>query len=185
MMSQHQMIYILLAVAVIAFAFITIRDWAMQKKLREQQPVVASDKQIREIALPLRLQAYERLVVFLERIHPERLVQRVIEPGIKSGDVRSLMIHSIHSEYDHNLSQQIYVSQQAWEAVSTAKEQLIALINSTAEKMDPGAEGKGLAKQLLHLSINESELPTTTALHILNAEAKKLMADGEPSKGTP
>lgn len=174
-MSQ-QLIYILVGVAVIAFAIITIRDWAGQKKLRELQ-APGNDHSIRSIALPLQLQAYERLAVFLERINPENLVGRVSETDVDVQDMRSLMIHSIRSEYEHNISQQIYVSTEAWEAVSNAKEQLISLINSMAEKMDPENDGKLLAKKLLELSLKEKELPTRTALTVVNTEAKKLMAD--------
>lgn len=174
-MSQ-QLIYILLGIAIIAFAIITIRDWTGQKKVKEQN-MQDSNASIRSIALPLQLQAYERLAMLLERINPENLVSRVVESNMDVQDVRSLMIHSIRSEYDHNVSQQIYVSTDAWEAVSNAKEQLISLINSIANKMDTESDGKSLAKQLLELSLKEDDLPAKTALVVVNAEAKKLMAD--------
>lgn len=172
-MSQ-QLIYILLGVAVLIMAFTIIRDWIGQKKGKDSDAPVPDGTDNSEIALPLRLQAYERLVVLLERINPEHLTGRVLAPNMKVQDVRSLMIHSIKAEYDHNLSQQIYVSTAAWEAVSNAKEQMISLINSLAEKMDPEADGKILGKQLLQLSLKEKELPTRTALQVVNSEAKKL-----------
>lgn len=174
-MSQ-QLIYILLGVALVAFAVITIRDWAVQKKLKEQKPTT-NHNPVRNIALPLQLQAYERLAVFLERINPESLVRRVTSSEIEMADIRALLIHGIRSEYDHNVSQQIYVSREAWEAVSIAKEQLISLINSISDKLDGEKEGMLLARQLLELSLKEKDFPTRTALIVINTEAKKLMAD--------
>lgn len=179
-MMQHQFIYILLGIVVIAFAIITIRDWAGQKKWRGQES--PASRQTREITLPLRLQAYERLVVFMERINPENLVNRVIVQPMNTEDARSLMVGSIRSEYDHNVSQQIYVSEVAWEAVSNAKEQLISLINNIAGRIGETGDGRLLGRQLLQLSLKENELPARTALQVLNAEVKKLMPYGDLQK---
>lgn len=173
-MSQ-QLIYILLGLAFLVFIVITVRDWIVQRKARDQTDPRPREEEIKNTALPLRFQAYERLVVFLERIKPENLISRNSEPGLTAGDCRFLMVKSIQAEYDHNVSQQIYVSTESWEAVSNAKEQLINLINSIAEKLPRDAEGKMLDKQLLELSFHEQEFPVRTALKILNSEAKKLM----------
>jgi hypothetical protein len=182
-MSQ-QLIYVVLGVVFVIFIIITLRDWSNQRKMREQQPVNKNNEK-QDIGLPLCLQAYERLVVFLERIRPENLIGRVIEPGLGVKDVRMLMIHSIQTEFEHNVSQQIYVSTEAWEAVSNAKEQLVSLINSVAEKVAPEADGKVLGKQLLELSLKEKDFPARTALQILNDEAKKLIGyQGYVSRNT-
>lgn len=173
-MSQ-QWIYILLGIAFLVFIIYTLRDWALQKKIRDQAPAVTGEKNNIDIALPLRLQAYERLVVFLERIKPESLISRINEPGLLVKDTRMLMVHSIQAEYEHNISQQIYVSTESWEAVCNAKEQLVNLINTLSGKINPDADGKILDKQLLELSLHEKEFPVRTALNILNDEAKKLM----------
>ncbi len=174
-MSQ-QLIYILLGVAFLVFIVFTLRDWALQRKSKDQAPSApVTEDGKNNLALPLKLQAYERLVVFLERMKPESLISRVNEPGLHVKDIRLLMVHSIQSEYDHNISQQIYVSTESWEAVCNAKEQLVNLINSIAEKIDPEAEGKILDRKLLELSLHEKEFPVRTALNILNDEAKKLM----------
>jgi hypothetical protein len=174
-MSSQQLLYILVAVALIVFVIFTLRDWFLQKKAKDQAPPVEGEKNNNDIALPLRLQAYERLVVFLERIKPESLISRINEPGLQVKNTRMLMVHSIQAEYEHNISQQIYVSTESWEAVCNAKEQLVNLINTLSGKMDPGADGKILDKQLLELSLHEKEFPVRTALNILNDEAKKLM----------
>lgn len=173
-MSQ-QLIYILLGAAFVIFMIVTIRDWALQRNKYREQVEADNGQELKDASLPLRLQAYERLVVFMERIKPESLIARVNEPGLRVGDLRMLMIHSVQSEYEHNISQQIYVSTEAWDAVSNAKEQVVSLINSLSEGVASELDGKVLAKQLLELSIQEKDFPVNTALNILNTEAKKLM----------
>ena len=83
----------------------------------------------RKIALPLRLQAYERIIVFLERIHPFSLLQRIYQPNMLLTEMHLELIKTIRVEYEYNLSQQIYISNDAWKMVTTAKEETIKLIN--------------------------------------------------------
>ncbi|MGB1000261.1 MAG: hypothetical protein ACPG4W_07275 [Flavobacteriales bacterium] len=93
------------------------------------------------ISLPLRLQAYERLALFLERIHPQSLIVR-LSPDSNT-DVRTYMLllqQQVQQEYEHNLSQQIYISQQVWESVLAAKNQVILEINASAKALNPNAK---------------------------------------------
>lgn len=173
-MSQ-QLIYILLGAAFVIFIIVTIRDWALQRSKFKDGTTREAGAPSKDVSLPLRLQAYERLVVFMERIKPENLTTRIGEPGLLARDLRMLMIHSVQSEFEHNLSQQIYVSTEAWEAVSSAKEQTVSLINSVSEQVPPETDGRTLAKHFLEFSLHEKEFPARTALSVLNTEAKKLM----------
>ena len=66
---------------------------------------------------PIRLRAYERLILFLERISPENLIVRVSQPQMKAKELEKALTDAIRAEFDHNLSQQLYVSTEAWEAV--------------------------------------------------------------------
>jgi hypothetical protein len=173
-MSQ-QLIYILLGVIFLIFIVVTIRDWMVQRRRNQQtgHPVSRSGEQ--EETLSLRLHAYERLVVFMERARMENLFHRVYEPELTAADVRRLIVHAIQSEYEYNLSQQIYVSAQAWEAVTNAKEQVVSQVNTLADRLPRQAEGKALGKLLLEWSLQEEESPVHTALQMLNAEARGLM----------
>jgi hypothetical protein len=83
----------------------------------------------KELITPVRLQAYERVVLFLERITPNSLVMRVYKNGMSAKLMQAELIKSIRSEYEHNMSQQVYMSNQAWEVVKTAKEETVKLIN--------------------------------------------------------
>lgn len=173
-MSQ-QLIYILLGVVFLIFIVITIRDWMLQRRRYREPASSGLVPAEQEGTLSLRLHAYERLVVFMERARIENLFNRAYEPGLTAADVRRLMVHAIQSEYEYNLSQQIYVSAQAWEALTSAKEQVISQVNAVAGQLPADADGKALGKQLLEWSLQEEESPVRTALQILNAEARQLV----------
>lgn len=172
---DRQLIYIILAAAIIIFVGMYIRDWLVSRKTKQQQPTTGSRSNA-EITLPLTLQAYERLVLFLERIKPEILIGRVSQSGLTAREMRSVLSRTIQAEFEHNLSQQIYVSISSWDAVCNAKEQLISLINSLADQLPPEASGNSLNKKLLELSLGEKDFPIPIALSILNTEAKKLIS---------
>lgn len=173
-MSQ-QLIYILLGVVFLIFIVITIRDWMLQRR-RYREPVPGEPRSAeKEETLSLRLHAYERLVVFMERARMENLFNRVYEPELSAADVRRLMVHAIQSEFEYNLSQQIYVSAEAWEAVAGAKAQVVSQINTVAGQVPATADGKALGKLLLEWSLQEEASPVGTALQILSAEARQLM----------
>ncbi|MDR1846791.1 MAG: hypothetical protein LBR17_01570 [Bacteroidales bacterium] len=88
--------------------------------------------EITKLLTPVKLQAYERLVMFLERIKPENLVIRCYQYGMDTSLLKDVMLKNIRDEFEYNLSQQLYVSEQAWTLVKQAKEETIALINSVA-----------------------------------------------------
>ncbi len=90
---------------------------------------------------PIKLQAYERIVLFLERISTESLIMRTVKPGMTAQQLHSALIANIRSEYEHNLSQQIYMSNEAWEMVKNAKGTVIRIINNIATKLPPTATG--------------------------------------------
>ncbi len=83
--------------------------------------------------LPLKLQAYERLALFCERISPQNMIFRLKNDSINVQDLTNLMILTIKQEYDHNLTQQIYVSDSLWQIVNLGKNQLIELISSVGK----------------------------------------------------
>ncbi|GAA4312730.1 hypothetical protein [Compostibacter hankyongensis] len=176
-MSQQTLIYILLALILLSFVYGYVRDWLAQRKGKAgQPPVSAAAQDPLRITLPLQLQAYERLVVWVERVSPEQLIGRLNQPGLDTATMQQLLIQTIRAEFEHNISQQIYVSAAAWEAVCTVKEQLISLINRVAAQLPPAEPALTLNKKLLELVLqSQAPFPTRTALGVLNAEAKKLM----------
>ena len=121
-------------------------------------------------ALPLRLQAYERLALFLERISPNSLVVRVKSGSLTNAEYLLLLQKAIRDEYEHNLSQQIYVSDEVWDYVTTAKSATVSLLNTVSAQLDPEASGAELSKALLNAAMELKQLPTQAALKHLKAE---------------
>ena len=95
-------------------------------------------KEMQKEAFPLRLQAYERMVLFLERIAPSKLLTRVTPISSNKEDYEVLLIANIEQEFEHNLSQQIYVSDECWTIITAAKNTTIQLIRKAniLEKTD-------------------------------------------------
>ena len=124
---------------------------------------------------PLQLQAYERLVLLTERIAIPNLVSRVNQP-MSAREMQVLLIESIKQEYEYNVSQQVYVSPVAWEAVRNLKEQNMLIINQVAASLPEDAKGIDLNKRLLEFTMNQQKGALhTIVLEAINFEAKKLM----------
>lgn len=126
-------------------------------------------------ALPIRLQAFERLVIFLERITPTSLLQRVNKSGMSALDLQKALISNIRLEFEHNLSQQIYVSHETWGMLVQVKEELVGIINKVAIGIPDHATGKDLSRAILEYFIdNDQVMPTQKALDTLKMEVRKI-----------
>lgn len=126
-------------------------------------------------SLPLRLQAYERLTLFLERITPTNMISRVNKPGMSARDVQLSLISNIRLEFEHNLSQQIYISSPAWMMIVQVKEEIVSIVNRVAADLPETATGKDLSRAIIEYFINnEQVMPTQKALDTLKTEAKKM-----------
>ena len=95
--------------------------------------------QSKNITTPVRLQAYERMALFLERIEPNQLLFRVNNPELTAAQMQAVLLSTIRSEYEHNMSQQIYISPEVWESIKRAKENVVNAINIAAGKLPPEA----------------------------------------------
>jgi hypothetical protein len=120
---------------------------------------------------PMKLQAYERAVLLLERISPESIILRVNRPGMTARQMQQELISTVRAEFEHNLSQQIYMSPQAWEMVKSAKSNLIKLINTCAENVEPETPSFNLSKAILESVMEMGEHPTSQALDFVKKEA--------------
>jgi len=127
---------------------------------------------VQKISLPVRMQAYERLVLLLERIEPAGLLVRTNAPGMNASQFQSTLIQAIRSEFDHNLSQQLYVSTKAWELVRNAREETIKRVNTAAMKLTPEATATDLASLILINDINAEQSTLKAALDFLKSEAR-------------
>ena len=136
-------------------------------KSNKEQPVPVPEQSGKQVSLPLRLQAYERLVLLAERIALPNLISRTVQPDLSVKEMQLLLTQTIRQEFEHNISQQIYVSKEAWEAVSNLKEQNMLIINQVASFLPEGATGNQLNKSLLDVLIENPK----ASLHNIVSEA--------------
>lgn len=162
--------YVLPAVVVFFTAWYILKEFFRQETQKRQLRLL-EEKQ--RISLPIRLQAYERIVLLLERISPSNLVMRIHKPGLTVKQFQQLLVQTIRDEYDHNLSQQLYVSLEAWELVKSAKEEMIRQVNISAGKHEEKGTSAALSTTLLEMSIDK--LATRKALDYVKTEARKLL----------
>ena len=102
-----------------------------------------------KMVVPLKIQACERLLLFLERSQLPVLVKRVYAPGVAKDAFHRALLQSVEDEYEHNMAQQLYVSDATWEAVCRAKEELVGQINATFDKTDDGTDVVMIAQALV------------------------------------
>lgn len=162
---------ILAAVALTGYIFYRITKRYFDNRQKEQMLQMRIDEHREAVkqVTPIRLQAYERMALYLERISPESLVLRCYQPGMDSKLLQGVMTKVIRDEWEHNLSQQVYISSKAWQLIREAKEQMIGVINSAAISIPAGADPTRLASTIF-ASVAEGQLPTAPALEFLKKE---------------
>ncbi len=124
---------------------------------------------------PVKLQAYERLTLFLERIAPESMLIRHSPQDLTVEQYHQILLSTIRQEFEHNLSQQIYVSLLLWETIRGAKEKLVTLINKAAEELDQKSSGYELSKKIFNNYLEEDPAPIALALSDLKKEVGKFL----------
>ena len=124
---------------------------------------------------PLRMRAYERLALLLERTTPEHMLLDVNLTEMTILQLQQHMMRTIRMEYDHNLSQQIYVSDEVWQLILSAREQMMAFINTIAQQMPAETTSLEYAKTLITAYSTNGETANEKALQALKAEAQTLL----------
>ncbi len=163
--------YTLPALIVFVTAFLLIR-LNLQNEEKRRRYEMSRDK--KESILPLRLQAYERLILFLERIAPEALVMRVSQQDLNVSQTFNELVSSIRTEYEHNLVQQTYISSQAWDMVKMAKNNMIKLITESAKELKPANSGMLLNRHILENANEMNGSPVAPAIEYLKREVREL-----------
>ncbi len=122
--------------------------------------------------LPLRLQAYERMTLFSERINPSQLLVRITPISEDKNDYQNLVIAQIEKEFEHNLSQQIYISDECWSIIMTAKNATIQMI-VVAVQNQKISDANQLRESMLK-DLFDKPSPSTTALAFIKNEVTQL-----------
>jgi len=131
-------------------------------------------KTISNQTLPLRLQAYERIVLFVERVNPANMLIRLSEPGLSAAELHSIVTNDIRNEFQHNITQQVYVSTRAWTVVTRVKDDTLSVVTNAVKALPETATGLDLCKTVLaHLSHLEDN-PYDIALKIVREDMEAL-----------
>ncbi len=141
---------------------------------QEKKRQIKSALKNRKLITPLRLQAYERVILFLERISLDSIILRISEPGMTSKQLHSGMLTTIRAEYEHNLSQQLYLSDEAWEIVKNAKSNTLKLISLSADTLPADSPYQILSTKIMESIMEMEKAPTSAAIEFLKKEVQKL-----------
>lgn len=129
-------------------------------------------KEAQKNAMPLRLQAYERMVLFLERINPAKLLIRITPQSSNKHDYEEYLIAQIEQEYEHNLTQQIYISAECWDIITTAKNATIQLIRKS--NMSDKVDSANKLREVMLTDLFDKQSPSSIAVAYLKNEVSEL-----------
>lgn len=172
-------LYIVLTVAVVIFGFWMIQYSQFRNEERKRQFELKRESQ--KSISPIRLRAYERLALLLERTTPEHMLMelKTKEPlALTTWTVPQLQQHllqTIRLEFDHNQSQQVYVSEEVWTLIVNARDQLAVFVTAITTQLPPNADAMTYAKTLLTAYMSNGTTPSDKAMSALKEEAKTLM----------
>lgn len=159
----------LVVFATVYFLIKTYLDKQYQLQLLEYR------QKIQGTTIPLRLQAYERLSLFCERIAIPNLLLRLQEKEQTAASLKMSMMLTIQQEFEYNITQQVYVSDQLWQIIKISRDDTFNIINGIAEKVDPKASSKELAGMMLRFMENQPSTALDKALTAIKKEASILV----------
>lgn len=164
--------YTIPSIIVFITAYFIIKSF-MQNEGNKRRMEYRTNNQ--RLIVPIKLQAYERIILFLERISPESLLMRTQVPGQTSKQLQQDLLNIVRAEFEHNLSQQIYVTPQAWEVVKNTKENIVKLINTCSDFVKCDGPSIELSKVILETLMKNEKKPTAIALEFIKAEVSQFL----------
>ncbi len=162
---------LLIPAAIVLYAMYLVVKSFLEKELQKKQLEVRG-KSI-ETVLPNRLHAYERVCLFLERISPNNLIVRLNNGKYTAEEFQQILLNEIREEYNHNVSQQVYMSDAVWEKVKSAKEDLIVMINEATSNLPEGATNLELARKMFERTIEKEDDLIQVALLAVKNEIRQ------------
>ncbi|MGX8712152.1 MAG: hypothetical protein ACSW8I_00500 [bacterium] len=175
-------IFVLILFVVAVLATVAVTGWLFyllakryfdnQQKERLLQMKIDERRETLKVVTPIRLQAYERMALFMERISPDSLVLRCWQPGMDLKLLQGVMTKNIRDEWEHNLSQQVYLSEETWARIREAKDEMVNLVNATAVSLPDTDDPTRLAASIFASAAKH--LPTDRALEALHKDINEL-----------
>ena len=171
--------YFIIQTAIIAISGLIIvlaAHYLIKSLLSEYLPAAKSpkDNNDRQQLLALRLQAHERLVVFIDRINPANLFLRLHQPGATAGDLQAVILHEIRTEFQHNVTQQLYISTDNWKVIKKIKEDTIAMVNNAVSTLPQDATGAELSRKILNHLAGMEHNPYELTLEVLKKDIHQM-----------
>lgn len=157
--------------ALVLYAMYATISTFVRKSFAEQQ--IDLKRKNAETVLPIRLQAYERMSLFLERINPNSLIMRLNGTANSAIEFQQMLLKDLRDEFNHNLSQQVYMSHQAWERIRAAQQEVITLVNQAAAEVKADEAPIELSKKIFEKVVQENRNPTADALQFIKAEIQR------------
>jgi len=165
------LVAVLPSIVVFLTAFYMLKQFMSGRTMEQLADVRKED---RKHLLPLRLQAYERLTLFAERISPGTLLLRVHKGNMSSRMFHAELVTTIREEYEHNVTQQIYVSDKAWSKVRQAKEETIRLINLSYDQTGDTPSGTELSRHVFENVSKLAHTPSQECLVVIREDVRRL-----------
>lgn len=163
--------YVLPSVITFLTAYFLVKKF-LERDYNEKLTTMKSENQ--KMITPLRLQAYERLILLMERTNLSDLITRTHKSEMSARMLHNELLKTIRNEFDHNIAQQLYVTNKSWDSLKTAKEETIKTINIAASHVSDTAPAMELVNVLFDIITKVERLPTEIATDILKMEARQL-----------
>lgn len=154
------------AIVAIVVYFMMKSHYANEEKIRQQE----KDQKATSEHHPLKLQAMERLILLLERLSPHNLMSRVDSNDLTATEYAHELVANVRMEFDHNVAQQLYISDEGWKAIVIAKDWVTELIQQAGNGLGNQADSLLLKQLVLETAMKAEELPTTKAIWLLKKE---------------
>tara|TARA_B100000795_G_C22727064_1_gene409830 strand:- start:199 stop:717 length:519 start_codon:yes stop_codon:yes gene_type:complete len=159
------------AVIVATICYLLISQFLRAESKRH---ILEINRETTKFTTPVKMQAFERVILLLERIDPIEVVNRVMKPGMTCGQVKLLALAEIKQEFNHNITQQLYVSGAAWEQVKTTKDDAIKLITVTSTQVPDQLPAIEFSKKLVAVQTELNARSNVIALEVVKKEARKI-----------
>ena len=159
--------------ALLVYMTVRYMNQTNQRSQRIQQRMILRDEVVKQ-QLPLRITAHERAVLFLERISPQNMLLRVRPSGKSARAYQGELLREIQSEFEHNLAQQIYLSNHAWAALVQAKDEVVGVIHQATESLPQEANDLEFSRKLIEVYTSKKEFRTQSAINELKKDMNTL-----------
>lgn len=160
--------YLTPLIVLLIAVLLILKHFSDKEKTKQKFDVIRMNN---KLITPIRLQAYERVILLLERIKPDAVALRIQKSNYTATQMQILMLETIRKEFNHNLSQQIYLTEETWAAIVNAKEQVTRLINLTGTNMEKESKAGEFTRALIEMYNDFETKPIENTLRLVKREA--------------